>query len=1066
MPTTNYGKVVIDTSMVPYIRSNEVEFVAHNLKPYKLSKLFFDDVAVNQFCQGACRMLLDSKKAITLSRNNATTIDASHVVYQGSSNTVNTFNGIVDSFTSANSTIVIRRLLGSFDKDSQLFIENVSTGVTYANCNVISIVNIDTADSFYAGESVVCPERNNGYATVIATSGENVLYLNKNYISLNVTAVGGNTLTGTIGGYKSGDVIFQTFDGSNRYDYATFRGIVTYYNHLGETSMGSIAIDPISGKINANSINSSTNSKTFIWNTSNTTAQPIGVKDYNLADFGANSNVQSVVNTSVKINVSSWVNRSGVCTGNAAPNSLVIILNTQSGLNPANGNLIYFVSGTGVGEARLVQETSANGIPGALRVNTALTFTPDATTHYSIGNFTPDDYGTLAGIFHIPSYSNFKFKTGERIFTITDTNKVSDPDYTMRAASIYSASGILKQTQRIQTTPVLPPFPEVDSDSLVRPISPADRTFNSATNKRPVTGSTASSVPRISLGDGLSQTFFTPKPLNNQPDYGMFVSSIDLFFKEKPASGGFFNNSKLQKRSSMQLPVTVKITEVQNGYPTKNYLASKTIQAKDVNVSNLPSTSNSATITKFTFDDPVYLQPATEYAITISSDSPDYELYIAELGADVLGAEIPRRISEQPYSGVLFRSQNSSTWSPYQNQDLMFVVNKAVFNSSGTVTFNLEEIPIANTDIDKIMLISTDLTFPVANVDYRLRGVYTSNSAYEAGSGVSLSPHKPVEYGLIADNSGKTKATMNRRRILRGNANSMIMTTELSTINSDVSPIINYDRLSILCTTYFINNGGLSNTLISITNPGSGYNAITSTATANVKGSTLNSLNTFAQLYRETYLANSANVGLYNISIYGGGGAGVTGFAVANTTGTNNINYIVLTSGGGGFVETPQIWIESANAISNSQAYAVVNGETDKEGGNMLARYISREIVLEDGFESGDLRVFMDAIRPAITDIQVYYKVLSGDDIDPISEKRWRRMGKVSDVVSKNSRTLIGLEFRPSLVQNRISYVENGVNYPIGGTFKSFQIKIILMSSDPATVPKIKNVRITAVPEG
>ena len=219
MPTTNYGKVVIDTSMVPYIRSNEVEFVAHNLKPYKLSKLFFDDVAVNQFCQGACRMLLDSKKAITLSRNNATTIDASHVVYQGSSNTVNTFNGIVDSFTSANSTIVIRRLLGSFDKDSQLFIENVSTGVTYANCNVISIVNIDTADSFYAGESVVCPERNNGYATVIATSGENVLYLNKNYISLNVTAVGGNTLTGTIGGYKSGDVIFQTLELSPESDY-------------------------------------------------------------------------------------------------------------------------------------------------------------------------------------------------------------------------------------------------------------------------------------------------------------------------------------------------------------------------------------------------------------------------------------------------------------------------------------------------------------------------------------------------------------------------------------------------------------------------------------------------------------------------------------------------------------------------------------------------------------------------------------------------------------------------------------------------------------------------------
>jgi len=132
----------------------------------------------------------------------------------------------------------------------------------------------------------------------------------------------------------------------------------------------------------------------------------------------------------------------------------------------------------------------------------------------------------------------------------------------------------------------------------------------------------------------------------------------------------------------------------------------------------------------------------------------------------------------------------------------------------------------------------------------------------------------------------------------------------------------------------------------------------------------------------------------------------------------------------------------------------------------MLARYVTREIVLEDGFESGDLRVFMDAIKTAVTDVQVYYKVVSGDDPETISAKRWRRMEKVKDVVSKNGRTVIALEFRPSLTENRISYTENGTNYPIGGTFKSFQIKVCLLSSDPATVPKIKNLRITAVPEG
>jgi len=929
MPSVNYGKVVVDTNMIPYIRYNEVEFYAYNLKPYKLATLFFDDIAVNAYCQGACQLILDSKKSIVVSRNNATTITANDVAYQGTSNTVNTFSARVQSFNSTTNTVILRLLTGAFDKDSQLFIESNTTNITFANCNVTSVTNIDTADAFYPGEGVIATERNNCFATVISTSGENVLFLNKNYISLNVTAVGGNTITAMTTDFKVGDVVYQTFNGTTRYDVATFKGTVKYYNPLGETGMGAIAIDPIYGSINANSTSSSTNGRAFLWNTSNPTAQPLGIKEVNLADFAsvtsspAGANVQSVTNTSVKINVQSWVHRSGVFTGNTGPNTSVVILNSGSGLNPANGNLIYFVAGTGVGTIRRIIQTNAGSIPGALLMNSAISFTPDVTSHYSFGNFEPDQYGTVAGVFHIPSFPNFKFKTGDRVFTITDTNKVNDPDYTMRAAGTYSAGGILQTKQRLQTTPTLAPLPEVDSDALVRPQSPAERTYNNAANKSPVTGSTGSSTPRIPLGDGLSQTFSTPKPDGNKADYGIFCTSIDLFFKSKPAPGGFFNNSKLQKRSSMQLPITVKIAEVQNGYPTKNYLAAKTIQAKDVNISDLPSTSNTATATKFTFDDPVYLEPAREYAITIQSDSPDYELFIAELGAEVLGATTPRRISEQPYSGVLFRSQNSSTWSPYQNQDLMFVLNKAVFNNSGTATFNIKDTPVSNNDIDRVMLISSDLTFPAANVEYRLRGVFTSNANYEGGSGIPLVPHRPIEYGLIADASGKSLSALNSRRVLRGNANSYIITTELTTVSPDVSPIVNLERLAVQGTTYYINDGSLSNTLISITNPGTGYNALSSTLSSNaIKGSTNDSMNNFAQLYRETYLANSVNVGFYSVTVSGGGpeATGALGFAVANTNGDNVVDYVVLPAAGSGYIETPTISIASGNATSTTQA--------------------------------------------------------------------------------------------------------------------------------------------------
>ena len=149
--TTNFGKVVVDTNLVPYIRERQVNFLAQNLKPYKLAKLFCDDVAINQFCQAPGRLLLDSKKALTIERNNSTTITATDIAFQGSSNTVNTFNAIVENFYSGNNTIVLRRLSGNFDDQAQLYLENVSTDTLYANCNIATVTNLNTSDSFIFG---------------------------------------------------------------------------------------------------------------------------------------------------------------------------------------------------------------------------------------------------------------------------------------------------------------------------------------------------------------------------------------------------------------------------------------------------------------------------------------------------------------------------------------------------------------------------------------------------------------------------------------------------------------------------------------------------------------------------------------------------------------------------------------------------------------------------------------------------------------------------------------------------------------------------------------------------
>jgi hypothetical protein len=53
-------------------------------------------------------------------------------------------------------------------------------------------------------------------------------------------------------------------------------------------------------------------------------------------------------------------------------------------------------------------------------------------------------------------------------------------------------------------------------------------------------------------------------------------------------------------------------------------------------------------------------------------------------------------------------------------------------------------------------------------------------------------------------------------------------------------------------------------------------------------------------------------------------------------------------------------------------------------------------------------------------------------------------------------------EYRPSLTTNSVTYTtEDGATYD---TFKTFAIKIVMTSDDTSIVPKVKDLRIIALP--
>ena len=120
----------------------------------------------------------------------------------------------------------------------------------------------------------------------------------------------------------------------------------------------------------------------------------------------------------------------------------------------------------------------------------------------------------------------------------------------------------------------------------------------------------------------------------------MFLSKIDTFFQAKDSVG---------------LPVTMEIRTTTNGYPSQEILGTVILTPDQVNVSD-----DASAVTTFKFDSPVFLQGYEEYCFTILTASVEYEMWISRMGDDDLNGN---RITSQPYAGVLFKSQNASTWT-------------------------------------------------------------------------------------------------------------------------------------------------------------------------------------------------------------------------------------------------------------------------------------------------------------------------------------------------------------------------------------------------------------------
>ena len=332
------------------------------------------------------------------------------------------------------------------------------------------------------------------------------------------------------------------------------------------------------------------------------------------------------------------------------------------------------------------------------------------------GNLITSAAGKIEGTFAIPDpnvQGNSRFRTGDRVFRLTSSSvNAINPEPETFAQSIYSATGILST---IQETIISTRNARVE----VRNVSQSEQTSRQDTRNEVV-----------GWWDPLAQSFMP------QAEGGEYITKVDVFFQGKDPS----------------LPVTIQLREMDNGYPTTKVLpfGSKTLEPSEVSISD-----DASVATTVVFDEPVYVKDGVEYCIVLFTDSQKYFAWISRMGETDVGGS--RLVSEQPYLGVLFKSQNNTTWTAYDLEDLKFTLYRATFDTSKTAAITLvnDVLPVKTLKENPIRTFNGLSKVKISHPDHHMYN--TSNNV--TISGVSSGVQTTLNSALAAGATSLTLAT-------------------------------------------------------------------------------------------------------------------------------------------------------------------------------------------------------------------------------------------------------------------------------------------------------------------
>jgi hypothetical protein len=759
------------------------------------------------------------------------------------------------------------------------------------------------------------------------------------------------------------------------------------------------------------------------------------------------------------------LNRGDVITGGTSGATAVVV---GKEYNPDTVSYaLYVVNISGTFQANETISGSVSSVTGTFGSVTAGTAGGNLITNFN---------GSIQLLFNIPNTEALRFRSGTREFKLID-NSVATGDFTSRGRANYRAEGVLETRQQ-----------------TVHAVRNAELVEEQLTDNRVITQTAERVVADTGWYDPLAQTFLI------EQRGGAFLSKVDIFFATKDSA----------------MPVTLEIREVVNGYPGKRVLpfSKVTLQPEQVRLSSTTvnldgvAVNNYDTATTFTFPSPVYVQENTEYAIVLASDSNNYKVWISQVGDQMPGTA--RTISEQPYLGSLFKSQNASTWTADQTQDLKFTIYRARFDTSviGNVEYVNDAVPLQRLDIDPF---ETRNGSTKVRVWHRDHGMPSGSKVIISGVGAAVNNVPAAELNTThtisdvdldsyvvtvstaanASGYGGSSAVRATRNMQYDTAQPMVQVQRFSETPIEFGMKTTTGKSVDSATqTAYVADSSFSGVLANESNYfnaprmiASEINETTSlsgnkSVTMNVTMSTTNdALSPILDTHRTSLvvinnkvnkpLETNMNVSGLDDNVILSNATGVTISGSTITTSTQNAAFLTATvgkyltiAGASSGTSTRLVTAIAADgsSITFSAAPSAVTGNvtlTQRERfvdeiapieGSTYSKYVTKKVNLANA--SNFLRVRFAGNIPADASVEVYYKTAVLGSNSSFESVPYSLMTVDSPVVNASNSSDQFFD---------IAYSQDNMQ-----AFDAVQLKLVLKSSNSSEVPRIKDLRVIA----